>query len=160
MTVDALAAAAGVGKQTIYRWWPSKGAVLAEALTERAATEVADPDSGSVIADLEAFLVATFRNLRVPAVATSLRAVMVEAQSDPGTAEVLAQFTTKRRIAMRRLLERGQRRGELARQADLDLLVEQAFGFIWYRLLVGHAPFTRDAATRLVRGLVTQAKAP
>ena len=52
ITIDALAAAAGVGKQTIYRWWPSKAAVLAEAMTQRARAQVPTADTGSLVGDL------------------------------------------------------------------------------------------------------------
>src|SRR3954451_4883221 len=60
-TVDAIAARAGVGKQTVYRWWPSKPDVVLEAILELAAERVAVPDEGSLHADLLSFLSATFR---------------------------------------------------------------------------------------------------
>jgi AcrR family transcriptional regulator len=60
--IDMIAAAAGVGKQTIYRWWPSKGAVLLEAMTDLARTSAPTPDSGSLAGDLKTFVSATFRS--------------------------------------------------------------------------------------------------
>ena len=51
-SVEAIARRAGVGKQTIYRWWPSKGAVVLEALNEQAGATLAFPDTGDVVADL------------------------------------------------------------------------------------------------------------
>ena len=83
LTIDAIAAAAGVGKQTIYRWWPSKGAVVLEAMTERAGIEAPVPDCGSVTEDLTSSLAATFRNASKSSVSRSLRFVMAEAQHDP-----------------------------------------------------------------------------
>lgn len=156
LTIDAIAAAAGVGKQTIYRWWPSKGAVVLEAMTERAGIEAPVPDCGSVTEDLTSFLAATFRNASKSSVSRSLRFVMAEAQHDPQAAEVLGEFTAERRNSLRVILERGQARNELSKGADVDLLIDQAFGFLWYRMLVGHAPLTRRMATALAEGLVRQ----
>ena len=157
-SVEAIAAAAGVGKQTIYRWWASKAAVIVEAMTEYARLQVSPPDTGDVARDVEAFLVATFRSGRDPAVAGALRAVMAEAQRDPEATEVLRRYTAERRAALQAVFERGQLQGELAASADVTLLVDQAFGLIWYRLLVGHAPLTRTAAAALAKHLVLQAR--
>src|ERR1700752_5393884 len=60
LTIDAIAAEAGVGRQTIYRWWPSKGAVVADALARHARVLVPDRDTGSFTAALAAFLTHTF----------------------------------------------------------------------------------------------------
>src|ERR1700761_5489135 len=63
LTIDAIAAEAGVGRQTIYRWGPSKGAVLAEALTRQALVTVPERDTGALAEDLAAFLVDSFAGL-------------------------------------------------------------------------------------------------
>ena len=156
-SIEAIAGAAGVGKQTIYRWWTSKAAVIAEAMTEYAQVQVPPSDTGDVSRDLETFLVATFRNGRDPAVANALRAVMAEAQTDASAADVLGRYAAERRAALRAVFERAQTRGDLAPAADLSLLVDQAFGVIWYRLLIGHAPLGKADAVALTRHLVRQA---
>jgi len=155
-SLEAIARRAGVGKQTIYRWWSSKSALLVEAMTEYARVEVQAPRTGDLPTRLESFLVATFRNGRRHAVAQALRAIMAEAQSDTAAAEVLAQFTAQRRSALRALFEDDASERRLD-PAELDSIVDQAFGFIWYRLLVGHAPLTQAAASRLADGLIRQA---
>src|SRR5487761_8460 len=63
ITIDAIAEAAGVGRQTIYRWWPSKGAVVAEAMARGARAVVTVRDSGSFRTDLTQFLVDSFAGL-------------------------------------------------------------------------------------------------
>ncbi|MGH3765773.1 MAG: TetR/AcrR family transcriptional regulator [Pseudonocardiaceae bacterium] len=153
VTVESIAAAAGVGKQTIYRWWPSKGAVLLEAMTERARQTASIPDTGVLLRDLETFFTATFRGVGSPPAAALLRAVMAEAQRDPHVAHLLREFTRGRRQALREILDRGRDRGELPSGADLELIVDQAYGVLWYRLMVGHAPLTADLAARLARSL-------
>ncbi|HEX6444431.1 MAG TPA: TetR/AcrR family transcriptional regulator [Streptosporangiales bacterium] len=156
LTVDAIAAAAGVGKQTIYRWWPSKYAILLEAMVERARAVVPVPDTGTLDGDLTAFLEATFAGARERHTASMLRTLMAEAQRDPKAAGVLREFTEARRAALRDVVERGRERGETAPDADLDLLVEQVFGVLWYRIMVGHAALDAASARRLAAALLRQ----
>jgi AcrR family transcriptional regulator len=154
LTIDAIAAAAGVGRQTIYRWWPSKGAVIAEALAERARDTARTPDTGTLRGDLTAFLTDTFAGATDSAAAGMLRRIMAAAQHDPHLAEAVTEFTAQRRRELRTLLKRGQTRGELPPAADLDMLTDLAYGFLWYRLLVGHAPLDIAAATNLADHLI------
>jgi AcrR family transcriptional regulator len=156
VTIDAVAAEAGVGRQTIYRWWPSKGAVVADALARHAQAIVPERQTGSFAGDLEAFLVDSFAGLQNEALAGRLRQIVAAAQQDEHVARVLADFTAARRAALRALLQRGRDAGELAPDADLDMLVDMAYGVLYYRLLVGHAPLdekaARSLATELSRG--------
>jgi AcrR family transcriptional regulator len=155
LTIDGIARAAGVGKQTIYRWWPSKGAVIAEALAEHAQEAVGLPDTGTLRGDLGAFLAASFRALEELGMAHVLREVIASAQQEAAPAAVLTAFTERRRAAMRSLLERAGARGEVGPQADADTLVDLAYGFLWYRLLVRHAPLDARAAELLTDHLMT-----
>jgi AcrR family transcriptional regulator len=155
VNIDTIATAAGVGKQTIYRWWPSKGAVLLDAMVHAARRQAPDPNTGSLVGDLETFLIATFRAARRRANRALLRGAMAEALRDPHAAEVLEGFAQSRRQALRAILERGQSRGEIP-LGDLDLAVDQVFGLLWYRLLFGHArPSVADAGPLAV-ALVAQ----
>ena len=129
---------------------------MLEAMTERAGIEVPVPDHGNVVEDLSSFLAATFRNASNSSVARTLRFVMAEAQHDPQAAEVLSKFTSQRRDSLRVIIERGQARNELSVSTDVDLLIDQAFGFLWYRMLIGHATLTPSVAKALAAGLVRQ----
>jgi AcrR family transcriptional regulator len=153
LTIDAIAAEAGVGRQTIYRWWPSKGAVVADAMARHAQVAVPERDTGSFAGDLEAFLADTFAGLENESYAGRLRQIVAEAQRDEAVAQVLADFTAVRRAALRALLEGGRDAGELAPEADLDLLVDMAYGVLYYRLMVGHAPLDAKAARSLAAAL-------
>jgi AcrR family transcriptional regulator len=159
LSMEALARAAGVGKHTLYRWWPSKAAVVAEAAAARAAAEVPVPDSGALAGDLEAFLTATFRAADHPEIAPVLRTLAAEAQRDPAAAQILREFTAGRRRVLRELLERGNARGQLRRDVDIDLLVDAAYGVFWYRFLVGHRP-PDAAAARGIAALATTGVTP
>jgi AcrR family transcriptional regulator len=154
VTIDAIAAEAGVGRQTIYRWWPSKGAVVAEALAEHARNVVPQRDTGSFAGDLTAFLTDTFAGLQDEGYASRLRQIVAEAQHDEHVAAVLADFTAVRRNALRALLERGMAAGALKPAADLDMLVDMTYGVLYYRLLVGHAPLDEQAARSLAATLI------
>jgi len=158
LTIDAIAAEAGVGRQTIYRWWPSKGAVLADALAHHAQVVVPERRTGSLAGDLAAFLVDSFAGLdSQEGYADRLRQIVAEAQHDEHVARVLADFTAVRRASLRALLSRGQAAGELAAGADLDMLVDMAYGVLYYRLLVGHAPLDETAARSLAAELTRSA---
>ena len=157
LTIDAIAAAAGVGRQTIYRWWPSKGAVVADALVRHARVVVPERDTGSFTGDLTAFLIDSFAGLEYESYADRLRQIVTEAQHDEHVARVLADFTAVRRAALRALLERGRNAGDLAADADLDMLVDMAYGVLYYRLLIGHAPLDEKAARTLAAELTRPA---
>ncbi len=132
------------------------GAVLLDALVEQARQEAGTAPTGVLPADLEAFLTATFR--AAERAAPLLRGAMAEAQHDPQAAEGMRQFTAARREELRHLLAAGQSRGELPGYTDLDLLIDQVYGLLWYRILIGHAPLTTDVAARLTRELTSPAR--
>jgi AcrR family transcriptional regulator len=159
VTIDAIAEAAGVGRQTIYRWWPAKGAVVAEAMVRSARGMVPAHDTGTFAGDLTAFFADSFTALRDPGNRRALRQVMAAAQQDGHVAEVLADFTAQRRAALRALLERGQARGDVAATADIAMLVDLGYGLLWYRLLVGHAPLDDGAAAALAAHLIAASRA-
>ena len=99
ITIDAIAEAAGVGRQTIYRWWPTKGAVVAEAMARGARVIVPARDTGSFSGDLVSFLTDSFAGLQDPGTRRALRQLASAAVHDEHVAEVLAEFTAQRRAA-------------------------------------------------------------
>ncbi|MFF4492173.1 TetR/AcrR family transcriptional regulator [Streptomyces sp. NPDC001544] len=154
VTVETIARAAGVGKQTLYRWWPSKGAVLLDALTDYAAQELPTPDTGSLRGDLRAFATATFEASQRAPSAPALRTLVTEAARDAHLAQLMRDFTEARRAVLREILRRGHERGELPADRDVDLLVDQFYGFFWYRFLLGHAALDAVTAERITDSLL------
>lgn len=150
-TVDAIAAEAGVGRQTLYRWWPSKGAILLEALADAAADRVPAAATGSLARDLEAFLVATVRQVSEPRTSRMLRRLAREAAVDDHAAELLRNFTQSRRSALRELIDAHD--GRASGDCDVDLYIDQVYGTIWYRLLLDHAPLDDSTALALASTL-------
>jgi AcrR family transcriptional regulator len=151
ITVAAIAERAGVGKQTIYRWWPSKSAVLLDAMVHRARQVAPAPDSGDLHTDLRLFLRSTFA--AAPANRSLLLGVLREALGDNATMDRLATFTAARRDELAQILDRARAR----RQTPVaETVVDQAFGLLWYRMIFGHEPLDEDAADELATALATQ----
>ncbi|OJZ75471.1 hypothetical protein BRW65_02635 [Mycobacterium paraffinicum] len=151
ITVGTIAERAGVGKQTIYRWWPSKSAVLLDAMIHRARQTAPTPDSGDLRADLRAFLRSTFA-----AVGDSRRLLLGalrEALADAAAMDRLAAFTGARRNELAIILDRALARGEIGHPATV---IDQAFGMIWYRMIFAHAPLDEQAADDLATALTAQ----
>jgi AcrR family transcriptional regulator len=157
-SIEKIAQRAGVGKQTIYRGWPSKGDVLLEALARKADLYIPVPDEGSWAADLRSLLDDSFALARrAPQIEGLLRALMVEAQLDPVFGERFrTEFLQRRRAVVATLVERAAQRGDLPPAVTAELAADVIYGVIWYRLLAVPGPFddrlAGDLATLLTAG--------
>ncbi|MTD56805.1 TetR/AcrR family transcriptional regulator [Amycolatopsis pithecellobii] len=166
LSVEGIAARAGTGKQTIYRWWPSKADVLVDALTAKAGfhatadLHIVLEDRGSYADDLRAFLRASLRLARDPVMAGVLRTLMAQAQIDPSFgARFRDGFLQARREAVRVLVDRARDRGDLPTGQTSDTAATVVFGVVWYEILaVGEAKPHRDED--LVDDLVALLAAP
>jgi AcrR family transcriptional regulator len=153
-SIDQIARRAGVGKQTIYRWWPNKAAVVLEAHAEQAAERTLVPDTGDLRSDLRATAASLSHNLSDRIIGRVCVELIGEAQIDERFAEAYREvFVTERRAAVRGLLERGRERGEVRDDVDLEFALDLFFGPIWYRRLVRHAPLTQEFAHALADAL-------
>ena len=163
LTIEGVAKQAGVGKQTIYRWWNgSKPALVLEAFTQASDDRVTPPDTGRVHTDLLAILEPVFDLQADLRSGTSLanKTLMAEAQLD---IEFHSRYVELHRHWWGPLLvaiERGVERGELAASVDAGLVVDVLLGAAWYRLLLEHAPLDRHAATTLVDMILDGIAAP
>jgi len=144
VTVEAIAAEAGVSKATLYRWWPGKAAVLVDAFLAATGPCAPFPDTGCLEEDLRGQMRALAQALG-GCVGTVLRGVLAEAQSDPEAADAFrTRYLAPRRAETRRALERARARGQICPQADLETAADALYGPLYYRLTVSHAPL--DAA--------------
>jgi AcrR family transcriptional regulator len=144
LTIEAIAADAGVGKTTVYRWWPDKGALVVDAFASSTETKLHFPDTGSVYRDMSLQMnqfLGILRTRRGRIVAELLGA----GQSDP---ELLAAFRERflrpRRQEAYKTLRRGIERGELSPSLDLDLVLDVLYGAIYMRFLIRHDELTED----------------
>ncbi len=134
LSIEAIAARAGVGKATIYRRWRTKEDLIAEALRSIALTPDA-PDTGSVRGDLAAAARAAVSRLSGDAFRILPR-LMAEAGDDPQLyAAVDEALLRPRREAVGAILRRGVERGELRDDLDLDLVTDILMGAVITKLI-------------------------
>ncbi|NUK04547.1 TetR/AcrR family transcriptional regulator [Streptomyces lunaelactis] len=154
-TIEAIAARAGVGKQTIYRWWPSKAAVLLEAFLDVAAQaadgEAEIPDTGDLEADLKLVLRATVDEMNSPVYDAPARALTAEGVVSP---ELGAQFVEKLlepqlQLYVRRL-RAAQEAGEVRAGIDPRIALELFTGPLAHRWLLRTLPLTHEYADAIV----------
>ncbi|MET9928335.1 MULTISPECIES: TetR/AcrR family transcriptional regulator [unclassified Streptomyces] len=162
-TIEGIAARAGVGKQTIYRWWPSKAAVLMEAfldLAARAAEEASPqagvaeygiPDTGDLAADLKVVLRATVDELNDPLMEAPTRALTAEGIVD---AKLGAEFVEKLLDPQLALyvtrLEAAKEAGQLRPDADPRIALELLIAPLTHRWLLRTLPLTHAYADTIV----------
>ncbi|MFD9596553.1 TetR/AcrR family transcriptional regulator [Kitasatospora sp. NPDC059973] len=158
LTIEAIAARAGVGKQTIYRWWPSKGAVVFDAFqaaNENASGSLALPDTGDLAADLRAVLRPTADQLADPGFDNTGRGLVSEHQRDPALLrEYRERLLDPLLEVTRERLRTAREAGQIDGDADLDLAVELLYGPMYYRWLHGLGPLDHAYADRLVDGVL------
>jgi AcrR family transcriptional regulator len=161
LTIEGIAARAGVGKQTIYRWWPSKADVLLEACAVKADLHVPVTDHGGYRADLRAFLEASSAIARLlPQLPDLLSALMAEAQLDREFGDRFrTAFLERRRDALAVIIGRARARGDLPGHPDADIVADIVFGTIWYRILAIRRPFDAGLVEDLL-GLLAPASEP
>jgi AcrR family transcriptional regulator len=137
LTIEGIAQRAGVAKQTIYRWWPSKNDVLMDAFVQDAAEALIPSDSGDLRQDLRTQARKLVHFLTKSDAGAVFRALTAQAQHEPALAARLrSEHLTKQRSYDRLPFERALARGTLAPDTDIDLAVDQLVGPIYYRLLV------------------------
>lgn len=157
--IEQIAAAAGVGKQTIYRWWPNKPALFIEVYGRLVPRDLMAPDTGSVAGDLEALLRQLSRLYTATPAGNILSGLIADAQADPALAKQLRDaYVAPRRVIVRKIFQRAAARGEIEPVADLDFASDLFSGAVWFRLLLGTShldrPFRRQLTNALLYGVV------
>jgi AcrR family transcriptional regulator len=149
VTVEAIAARAGVGKATVYRWWPNKAAVMIEAFREAVSPEVPFPDSGCLEDDIRLQMEKFTRMLTGPR-GRVLAGFIAAAQSDPDVAAALSAYWIQPRRAEAKDVLRGKRRWkESLTGMDPELVLDILYAPLYYRVLTG-LPLTPEYTQSLV----------
>jgi AcrR family transcriptional regulator len=157
-TIEAIAARAGVSKVTIYKWWPSLGAVAIDAYFHRYRLAITFKDTGDVRHDLTVQIEAMIEAFRGRA-GEVMAELVGRAQSDPALAEVLrARWIQPRREMTGAVLRRAIERGQIRPDADVEILMDQLYGPLYYRLTVRHQPLDKTLAAALVRTILDGAR--
>jgi AcrR family transcriptional regulator len=151
-SIEAVARRAKAGKPTIYRWWPSRAALLLDVY-HRQKDGVPHPDTGDIREDLSQFLSGLLGFWRDGGGAI-FRSIIAEAQSDPGALEALQAYALSRCRQSGAILARGQARGEVRADLDPALLIELFSSFAWHRLLTSRLDVSREEIAQIVSAVV------
>lgn len=154
VTIEAIAAKAGVSRPTIYRYWPNAPAVAMAAFLDASGEPGPGKTSRSPLAALRAQLHAVADAFAAPA-GRSVAAMVAAAQSETELAKAFRnEFIARNRDAARLMLERCIAERLVAPPADVDLALDLVFGPLFYRLLMGHAPITRSFVDQLLDAVI------
>jgi len=154
LTVDSIAEQTGVAKTTIYRRWPSKGALVAAAVTPMAAAPEAPPDTGSLLRDSTELLCQICERLsgELGPIAAGL---VGESQTSPELVEIVGAMMTPWRALFRQVIERAMARGQAASNTDPELTIDLFVGPVWARLLIYRTSIDPELCELIARTVVS-----
>jgi len=153
-TIDKVAARSGASKMTIYKWWPSKGALALDGYFHRVEDQLQFPDSGDVEADLRAQLHAFLAVIDDSPAGAVIAELIGQAQSDPDLkAAFLQRYSAPRRALAVATMETAKQRGQLQADLDPETVVDQLWGACYHRLLIPDQPLTSAFVDALVDNL-------
>jgi AcrR family transcriptional regulator len=158
LTMEEVARRADVGKPTIYKWWPSKAALVLDMFEERLVGALDVPEAKTAeeairgqVAELIRMLNGFFGKVA--------RELIGEGQGDASVlTEYRDRYLSKRRAFSAKVIERAKQTGELDSGVDAELLIDMVYGPIYYRLLLDHAPLNQEFGTALVDNAISCAK--
>lgn len=150
MSMDDLAQRAGVSKASIYRRWPSKEALVLDAL-RRGMRPFDEIDTGSLRTDLDAYLQELAERMDAGRLSDVLPHLIEVSIHDAALRASLDEYVRYRRLPLTEILTRGVERGELAADTDIEVLIDVLIGPFMYRRLLSHEPLDRDFVQRLLR---------
>lgn len=156
VSMDAIAARAGVSKATIYRWWATKETLAADALQVQLSEPTSEPpDTGTLRGDLTALTAGWVARVGDRPFGRVIGALITEAATDPVFGALYRErFVEPRRAQARAAFQRAVARGEIAACTDVEAAVDLVYGPLYHRLLHGHAPLTPEFAAAVVRVVV------
>jgi AcrR family transcriptional regulator len=144
LTIEAVAAHAGVGKATVYRWWPNKAELVIDAFVSAVEKELRFPSAGPVLQSIHVQMrrwAVIFRSPLGQIVATVIGA----GQSEPEILEAFrSHWVEPRRVEARRLLRQAMKNGEIRADLDPDTILDLLYGPLYLRLLLKHAPLDEE----------------
>jgi AcrR family transcriptional regulator len=148
-TMEAIARRAGASKATLYRRWSSSSVLLVDAMAG-AFRSFPAPATGDLRGDLVALLTSAADLLSSERFPRLMAAVVDLAERDPTLGELHADLTAQRRRPVLDVLRQGQERGEVAANADLELLVDLLTAPFFYRRLIAHRPIPPSMPNAIV----------
>lgn len=154
LAIEAIAARSGVNKTTIYRWWPSKDAVLAAALVNSSALELSVPDTGSLRGDLLALARQIAALLSSAATGRLAVTVFSSFVDRPAVAAAVREFFADRLLREQPIFNRAAARGEISADTDSALVMNMLAGALWFHLIVRARSASDDWLDDLVAAIL------
>ena len=152
---DAISARSGVSKATLYKHWPSRIAIAAEAYGRDMAEAVPASDTGSALGDLRDQVRRTSAFYASPEGLVYRELVAACATDAGGAAYFRAYFLAGRRMAFLRLWQRAVESGEVRADVDAEVATDLLFGPLLSRLMTGHRPLTSTDAEAITEAALT-----
>jgi AcrR family transcriptional regulator len=160
MSMEEVAARAGVAKTTLYRRWPSRGTLALDAFLDDFQSQQPLPDTGTLRGDLLAALRSWIRSVTRTSAGPILAGLIAESQQDPGLAVAWRERVVERlRSQHKIMLNRAVERGEIPAGTDQEVVLDLLFGSAYHRLLHGHQPLTDKFARQVVDMIMTGIRA-
>ena len=157
VSMEAVAERAGVGKQTVYRWWPTKADLFLELYEHLVPSAALNINTGSVRGDLIELLSTLFDIYRRTHIGRALAGLAAELpRNEQFAGRMRESFLIKRRDILSQLLMRGIERGEIQPDIPISLVTDTITGAIWFRVLMEHEPlddhFAKSLADQIFKG--------
>jgi len=152
LTFEGIARLSGAGKPTIYRWWPTKMAILIEIYDKETTRLLTIKDVGSLKNELDQWFSILWDDWQNTVSGETYRSILAEIQSDPKGLEFFTKsYIPKRRHILMQILLRAKERGELEGR-NLEAIIDYCCGFNWYYLLTRTVP-SKEAVGEVVRSI-------
>ena len=152
-TMEAVARRAGASKATLYRHWPSPGALMIDAM-DATFQPFPTPDTGRVDTDVAQVLTAFVTLLEHTPFPRLLAAFIDAAERDAALAALHADLTRRRREPLLVVLARARERGELSGDLDPEVIVDLLTGPFFYRRFIAHRPIPPDLVDDVIAGVL------
>lgn len=159
MSIEEVAARAGVHKTTVYRRWPTKSELVTDAVRAQSDADVPIPDTGTVLGDLEQFASEIVANIGSVGGARRTKSIVAAATISDQLAAGMHGFWAERLAMSAAIVDRAVERGELPPTSDANLIIETLIGPLWVRLLLTGEPIDDKLAYRVAELVAAGASA-
>ncbi|MFG1702928.1 TetR/AcrR family transcriptional regulator [Nonomuraea sp. M3C6] len=159
LTMDQVAARAGVGKTTVYRRWGSTAGLVVDLMTELANQSSPHTDTGTIEGDLRANALSVLGAISDGRLGATFQAVIAAATCDEQAAHALRSFYLRRIEEWANVVDLAVKRGELPEGTDGAEVIRAISAPLYYRLVVTREPVTREVAERSVTRTLAAARA-
>ncbi|MGW0515705.1 TetR/AcrR family transcriptional regulator [Crossiella sp. NPDC003009] len=154
-TFERVARVSGVSKTTLYKWWPSKGALALDGYFHAVQETLAFPDTGDIRADLTSQLRSFAKVMTKTAGGKIVTELIGQAQTDHELSVAFRErYSAQRRQLAVTRLQRAQEQGQIRAEVDVRVVIDQLWGAVYNRLLVPDEPVTDKFILALVANLM------